>query len=123
MAKIVKPPPMEADLKQRLDILGNENRILQKSMDQILELLKGSSVMNTPGLIKTFQEFEVKLEEASKKMDYFERWWEIQKQKKGTFTIRTANLLTRGLAIIGGLGALAGVVYTIIQIVEHLKNI
>ena len=114
---------MEADLKQRLDILGNENRILQKSMDQILELLKGSSVMNTPGLIKTFQEFEVKLEEASKKMDYFERWWEIQKQKKGTFTIRTANLLTRGLAIIGGLGALAGVVYTIIQIVEHLKNI
>ena len=122
MAKIVKPPPMEAELKQRLDILGNENRILQKSMDQILDLLKGSSVMNTPGLIKTFHEFEIKLEEATKKMDYFERWWEIQKQKKGTFTIRTANLLTRGLAFIGGLGALVGIIYTVVQIFEHLNK-
>lgn len=122
MAKRVKPLSMEAELKQKLDTLGNENRILQKSMDQILELLKGSSIMGTPGLIKTFQQFEVKLEETSKKMDYFERWWEIQKQKKGTFTIRTANLLTRGLAIIGGAGAAAGVVYTVIQIIQELQK-
>jgi hypothetical protein len=123
MGKRIKPPTMEVELKQRLDTLGNENRILQKSMDQILDLLKGSSIMNTPGLIKTFQQFEIKLEETSKKMDYFERWWELQKQKKGTFTIRTANLLTKGLAIIGGLGAAAGVVYTIIQIIEHLRKL
>lgn len=122
MGKQIKQPPMDLELKQKLETLGNENRILQKSLDEIHALLKGSSVLNTPGLIKTFQTFEIKLDEASKKMDYFERWWEIQKQKKGTFTIRTANLLTRALAIIGGAGAAAGVVYTVIQIVQELQK-
>lgn len=118
----IKSEPMETELKQRLDTLGNENRILQKSMDQILELLKGSTVMNTPGLIKTFQSFETKLENFGLKMDYFERWWELKKLKKGTFTFNTANLLTRGMALIGGVGTLAAIVYTIIQIVQELKK-
>lgn len=125
MAKLIKrinPPPMDLELKQRLDTLGNENRILQKSMDQIHELLKGSSIMNTPGLIKTFQNFEVKVDEAGKKMDYFERWWELQKLKKGTFTFNTANLLTRVMVIIGGVGTVVAIVYTIIQIVQTLKK-
>lgn len=113
---------MDLELKQRLDTLGNENRILQKSMDQIHELLKGSSIMNTPGLIKTFQNFEVKVDEAGKKMDYFERWWELQKLKKGTFTFNTANLLTRVMVIIGGVGTVVAIVYTIIQIVQTLKK-
>lgn len=118
----IKSEPMETELKQRLDTLGNENRILQKSMDQILELLKGSTVMNTPGLIKTFQNFETKLENFGMKMDYFERWWELKKLKKGTFTFNTANLLTRGMALIGGVGTLAAIVYTIIQIIQELKK-
>lgn len=113
---------MDVELREQLNKLGNENRILQKSMDQIHELLKGSSVMNTPGLIKTFQNFETKLENFGMKMDYFERWWELKKLKKGTFTFNTANLLTRGMALIGGVGTLAAIVYTIIQIVEHLKK-
>lgn len=118
----IKSEPMETELKQRLDTLGNENRILQKSMDEILQLLKGSTVMNTPGLIKTFQSFETKLENFGLKMDYFERWWELKKLKKGTFTLNTANLLTRGMALIGGVGTLAAIVYTIIQIVQELKK-
>lgn len=123
MAKRLKPqPPMEVELKQKLETLGNENRILQKSMDQILDLLKGSSVMNTPGLIKSFQNFEVKIEEFSTKMDYFERWWDLQKLKKGTFTFNTANLLTRGMAIIGGVGTLTAIIYTIIQIIKSIKQ-
>lgn len=122
MAKRIKPEPMDVELKEQLTELGNENRILQKSMDQIHELLKGSSIMNTPGLIKTFQNFDIKLEQFSTKMDYFERWWEIQKLKKGTFTFNTANLLTRGMALIGGFGTLAAIVYTIIQIVQELKK-
>lgn len=113
---------MEVELKQKLETLGNENRILQKSMDQILDLLKGSSVMNTPGLIKSFQNFEVKIEEFSTKMDYFERWWDLQKLKKGTFTFNTANLLTRGMAIIGGVGTLTAIIYTIIQIIKSIKQ-
>lgn len=123
MAKRLKPAePMDLELKKQLETLGNENRILQKSMDQIHELLKGSAVMNTPGLIKTFQNFETKLENFGMKMDYFERWWELKKLKKGTFTFNTANLLVRIMTFIGGIGTLVAIVYTIIQIVEKVKK-
>lgn len=118
----IKSEPMDLELKQKLETLGNENRILQKSLDEIHALLKGSSILNTPGIIKTFQNFEAKLESFSMKMDYFERWWELKKLKKGTFTFNTANLLTRGMALIGGVGTLAAIVYTIIQIIQELKK-
>jgi hypothetical protein len=123
MAKRVKPIPMEVELKKRLDDQDRTMDVLNRTMNQVLDLLKGSSVMNTPGLIKTFQDFEEKLEDHKKSIAYFERWWEIQKMKKGTFTFRTANLLTRSLAIIGGALSLSGIIYTIIQIVEHLQKL
>jgi hypothetical protein len=114
---------MEVELKKRLDEQDRTMEVLNRTMQQVLDLLKGSSVMNTPGLIKTFQDFEVKLEDHKKSIAYFERWWELQKMKKGTFTFRTANLLTRSLSIIGGIAATAGIIYTVIQIVEHIKNL
>jgi hypothetical protein len=123
MAKRIKPIPMEVELKKRLDEQDKTMEVLNRTMQQVLDLLKGSSNMNTPGLIKTFKEFEVTVEEAKKRMDYFERWWELQKMKKGTFTFRTANLLTRGLSIIGGVAAMSGIVYTVVQIVEHLQKL
>jgi hypothetical protein len=123
MAKRIKPIPMEVELKKRLDEQDRTMEVLNRTMQQVLDLLKGSSVMNTPGLIKTFQDFEVKLEDHKKSIAYFERWWELQKMKKGTFTFRTANLLTRSLSIIGGIAATAGIIYTVIQIVEHIKNL
>jgi hypothetical protein len=122
MAKRQKPAPMEVELKKRLDEQDHTMEVLNKTMNQVLDLLKGSEMMSTPGLIKTFKDFEVRMADFKEKMDYFERWWDLQKMKKGTFTFKTANLLTRGLSIIGGAGALAAMVYTIIKIFQEVKQ-
>jgi hypothetical protein len=118
MAKRIKPPPMELELKQRLDTLGNENRILQKSMDQILELLKGSSLLNSNGIIHDFKLFEDKMEIVLKQIEHWERWRQMQIAKKGTFTFKTADLLTKSLSIIGAVATIVAIVYTVIQIVD-----
>lgn len=122
MAKREKPPPMELELKRRLDEQDKGMEVLNKTMQQVLELLKGSSMMNTPGVIKTFQDFIVRMDDFEKKMDYFERWWDLQKLKKRTYSMRTANLLTRGSSMVGIIATIAAVIYTIIQIAEHLKK-
>lgn len=122
MAKRIDPEPMEVELRQRLDTLANENRSLQKSMDQIHELLKGSSVLNYKGVIRTFEELQIKMEKVIAQMDHWERWRQVQIAKKGTFTFKTANLFTKGLTILGGLSLAAGTIYTIIQIVGLLTN-
>lgn len=120
MAK--KEKPMEVELKQRLDDQDEKTEILQKTTLQVLDLLKGSSMMNTPGIIKSFQDFTTRMDKFEEKMDYFERWWDLQKLKKGTFTFKTANLLTRGSSLVGIIATLAAVVYTILQIIEWLKK-
>lgn len=122
MAKRIKPPPMELELKKRLDEQDGHMDILKKTMQQVLDLLKGSEMMNNPGLIKSFKDFEVRMDEFKQKMDYFERWWDLQKMKKGTFTFKTANLLTRGLSLIGGVATLVAIVYTITQLIDWYKK-
>lgn len=122
MATRVKPKPMELELKQRLDVLDNENRTLQKSLDQIHELLKGSAVLNYKGIIKTFEELEGKMSIIMNQMDHWERWRQVQIAKKGTFTFKTASLLTKGLAILGGVSVLVGIILGIIQVVELITK-
>ena len=116
--KPTKYSSMEAELKQRLDTLGNENRILQKSMDQIHDLLKGSSILNSKGIIKNFEEFEQKMEKVLSQMEHWERWRQMQIAKKGTFTFKTADLLTKGLSIIGAIATIVAVLYTVTQLVD-----
>lgn len=109
---------MELELKQRLDVLGNENRILQKSMDQILELLKGSTLMNSKGIIEDFRTFETKMGEVVKQVEHWERWRQMQIAKKGTFTFRTADLFTKGLSIFGAASLIVTIIFTGIQIYD-----
>ena len=116
MAKRTKP--MEIELKRRLDEQDADIKLLHKTMREILDLLKGSSIMNSPGIIKNFQEFEIKLEQALSQMDHIERWRQIQIAKRGTFTFKTANMFTRGLSIIGGLATLVAIAYSITQIID-----
>lgn len=113
---------MEAELKRRLDEQDGEIKLLRKTMKEILDLLKGSSIMNTPGIIKNFQEFETKLQEAVSQMEHIERWRQMQIAKKGTFTFKTANLFTRGLSFIGGVATLVAIAYSIIQIIDWFKK-
>jgi hypothetical protein len=133
MARKVKPTSMEVELRQRLDSQDKEleafkkeiqgdMRILNKTMNEILDLLKGSSIMNTPGIIKSFREFEGKLDDTISKMEHWERWRQNQIAKKGTFTFRTATLFTQTLAVIGGIATLSSVVYGILQIIELIKK-
>jgi hypothetical protein len=113
---------LNVTLKQRLDSQDEDIKLLHKTMREILDLLKGSSIMNTPGIIKNFQEFETKLETALAQMDHIERWRQIQISKAGTFTFKTANLFTRGLSVIGGLATLAAIGYTITQLIDWFKK-
>jgi hypothetical protein len=134
MAKSIKHTAMEPELRQRLDAQDQEietfkreiqgdMRILNKTMNEILDLLKGSSIMNTPGIIKSFRDFEGKLDETISKMEHWERWRQNQIAKKGTFTFRTATLFTQSLAVIGGVATLSAIVYTILQIIDLVKKL
>jgi hypothetical protein len=134
MARRAKPLPMELELKQRLDnqdskletfknsMQGDMNH-LNKAMDEILGLLKGSSIMNYPGIIKSFQLFEEKMETTIAQMEHWERWRQNQIAKKGTFTFRTATLFTKTLAVIGGIATLSSVIYGILEIIEVIKRL
>jgi phosphoribosylformylglycinamidine (FGAM) synthase-like amidotransferase family enzyme len=122
MAKRTKSAPMDLELKQRLDQLGSENKILQKSMDEINEWLKGSTLLNYEGVIKAFEKIQIKQGTLLEQMAHWERWRQNQIAKKGTFTFRTADLFTKMLAVIGGIATVVAIIYTITQIIDWVHK-
>lgn len=105
-------------LKDRLDAQDRNHENLMDSIEKVFELLKGSTIMNYPGIIKQFQDMEDKMETLLNQIAHWERWRQNQIAKKGTFTFKTANLLTRGLSIIGGVATIVAIIYTITQIID-----
>src|SRR5687767_14630447 len=122
MAKRIKSAPMELELRHRLDELGTENKLLQKSMDQIHELLKGSTILNYKGVIKEFEEIQAIQAKLLEQMAHWERWRQNQIAKKGTFTFRTASVFTQTLAVIGGIATVVAIIYTVTQIIDWVHK-
>lgn len=129
MERKKKPPRMEQELrlrldaqdktlKDRLDAQDRNHENLMDSIEKVFELLKGSTIMNYPGIIKQFQDMEDKMEKLLSQIAHWERWRQNQIAKKGTFTFKTANLLTRGLSVIGGVATIVAIIYTITQIID-----
>jgi len=62
------------------------------------------------------------MEKVLSQMEHWERWRQMQIAKKGTFTFKTAYVLTKGLAIIGGAATGVAIVFTILQIVDWFNK-
>lgn len=127
MAK--RKPTMDAELKLRLDTLQgefktvtSEFKIINENMTEINKLLKGSAVLNYKGVIEHFKDIQSKQENVVSQMEHWERWRQMQIAKKGTFTFKTADLLTKGLSIIGAVATTVAVVFTVLQIVDWFES-
>jgi hypothetical protein len=122
MAKRTKPRLMDTQLEKRLDDQDEQIQILLKHVFQAMELIKGSELLNYPGIIKTLETIHEQLDKIDNTVQHMERWRQVQIAKKGTFTFRTANLFTQTLSVIGGVATVVAVIYTVIQIIEHLNK-
>lgn len=122
MAKIEKPKPMDEALKKRLDDQDKQIDILLDQTHQVMQLLKGSELLNYPGLINVLKETNRHLNEIDKTVQHMERWRQVQIAKKGTFTFKTADILTKCLTVFGAISLLAGTIYTIIQIIDLVSK-
>jgi hypothetical protein len=123
MAKGQKPKLMDPALEKRLDDQDAQIQTVLKHVFQAMDLIKGSSVLNYPGIIDQLKKITEQLNKIDAMVQHMERWRQIQIAKKGTFTFRTANLFTQTLSVIGGAATVVAIIYTIIQIVEHIQKL
>lgn len=112
---------MDAALEKRLDDQDHQIEILLKQTLQVMELLKGSELLNYPGVINTLKTITEHVGRIDSMVQHMERWRQVQIAKKGTFTFKTASLVTKGMAILGGISLVAGIIYTFLQIFEKIK--
>lgn len=118
----MKDDIMDAALKKRLDDQDEQIQIILKHVFQAMDLIKGSAVLNYPGIIDNLKTITEQLNKIDSMVAHMERWRQIQIAKKGTFTFKTASLLTQGLALIGGIATLAGIVFTVTHIIDWLNK-
>lgn len=120
---------MDLELKTRLDTLQSDFKlvtgeftIIKENMIEINKLLKGSAVLNYKGVIEHFKDIQTKQDTVVGQMEHWERWRQMQIAKKGTFTFRTADLLTKGLSIIGAVATIVAIVFTVLQISDWVES-
>lgn len=116
-------PDMEiVEIRKRLT---DQDKVLDQqseSLKEIMHLLKGSVNLNMQGLIPMINNIEVSVKNMILDIEHLKRWKKMQQENRGKFTISISVLLTRALAVIGGLGMIVSIALGIKQLIEWLKN-
>lgn len=103
---------------QILEGLKGNDEVLEKSMKEILGLLKGSVIMDSKGLIQNMKEMREISNHTKTELSTISLWVKNFEDSKGTLTIRFSVLFTRVLAAIGGLGVVASIALAIKELLE-----
>lgn len=101
-----------------LEGLQGDNTVLEKSMKEILDLLKGSFIMDSKGLIQNMKEMREISNHTKTELSTISLWVKNFEDSKGTLTIRFSVLFTRVLAVIGGLGVVASIALAVKELLE-----
>lgn len=101
-----------------LEGLQGDNTVLEKSMKEILDLLKGSFIMDSKGLIQNMKDMREIADNTKTELSTMALWIKNFEDSKGTLTIRFSVLFTRILAVIGGLGVVASIALAIKELLE-----
>lgn len=101
-----------------LEGLQGDNTVLEKSMKEILDLLKGSFIMDSKGLIQNMKDMREIADNTKTELSTMALWIKNFEDSKGTLTIRFSVLFTRVLAVIGGLGVVASIALAIKELLE-----
>lgn len=112
-------------IKQHLDrqdkilegLKGNDI-VLEKSMKEILDLLKGSFIMDSKGLIQNMKDMREMSDHTKTELSTISLWIKNFEDSKGTLTIRFSVLFTRVLAVIGGLGVVASIALAVKELLS-----
>lgn len=113
---------LKAHLLEQDEILKEQNHkmdILDRSMKEILGLLKGSAIMDSKGLIAGMKEMKDSMGVILTDLQHLQRWKKLMQDSKGTLTIRLSVLFTRALAIIGGLGTIVAIALGLKELMER----
>lgn len=120
-----------AKLKQDMEIveirkrLTDQDRVLDQQSDalkEIMQLLKGSVNLNMEGLIPMINNIEKSIKEMISDIEHLKRWKKMQQENKGKFTISFSVLLTRVLAVVGGVGMIVSIALGIKQLIDWLHK-
>lgn len=101
-----------------LEGLKGDNTVLEKSMKEILGLLKGSFITDSKGLIQNMKEMRELSDHTKTELSTISLWIKNFEDSKGTLTIRFSVLFTRVLAVIGGLGVVASIALAVKELLE-----
>lgn len=113
---------LKAHLLEQDEILKEQNHkmdILDRSMKEILGLLKGSAIMDSKGLISNMKDLKDSVGTMVSDIAHLQRWKKMMQDSKGTLTIRLSVLFTRALAIIGGLGTIVAIALGLKELMER----
>lgn len=122
MAKSGKQDMEIVEIRQRLT---DQDKVMKEQSDalkEIMYLLKGSVNLNMEGLVPMINKIEEGLRLVISDVEHLKRWKKMQQENKGKFTISLSVLLTRVLAIIGGIGTIVAIALGVMQLVDWLKK-
>lgn len=89
-----------------------------KTLNEILIVLRGSISTDTHGLMQRVKEIKGQLDQVISDIAHLQRWKKMMDDNKGKLTITFTTLFTRVLAVIGALGSLVGIVLAIKELSE-----
>lgn len=79
-----------------------------KTMNEILTVIRGSVAMGVDGIIAKQKEAEEAIEKLISDVAHLHRWKKIMQENKGKFTVSVADVLKTVFSIIGLSGTLIG---------------
>ena len=115
---MAKKTPHDDD-EMELTMIKEHLNQQDKTMGEILILLKGSVSMDVKGIMAEYKELRVQVNQITSDLAHYERWRQKQIQSKGEITFTVSNLFKNIFAVIGGLGALVGLVLAVKELVSR----
>lgn len=122
MAKSEKADMEIVEIRKRLT---DQDKVLDQQSDalkEIMQLLKGSVNLNMEGLIPMINKIQEGLQLVISDVEHLKRWKKMQQENRGKFTISFSVLLTRALAVIGGVGMIVSIALGVKQLIDWLNK-
>lgn len=112
-----------AEIEEILSRLTEQDNKLNQQdelLKQISSLIKGSVTIGLQGMLPMMSEMKISMGQIVSDVAHLQRWKKHTEDYKGTFTIRTSVIITRILAIIGGIGVLVGAALGATQLLDWM---
>lgn len=90
-----------------------------KTLGEILTILRGSVSMGVDGVLSKLKEVEKVQKEMISDIEHLKRWKKITQDSRGQITITVSQLFTRILALLGAGGTLIGIILGIKNLFER----